>query len=277
MIYIAPQYQNFFAAYKNIDDFLAIDIDIARDFKNRKTGRFEIAGQGFYIKKHFPAGFKAVLDEILHCRKPHIGAGYEKTALEKLHSLNIKTMEFVAFGYTGKFWPSQKSFLVTKELQAVESLEDTCRHWPTQKPDPHFKRKLIDAIAHIARTSHQNGINHRDFYICHFLLDTSSGPQAYIRNPQLYLIDLHRAQIRDAIPFRWLVKDIGGLYFSSLDLPLTKSDYCRFIKKYTQKKLRICFTQDKTFWQAVSQRAVKTYKRDFGRQPAMIMQEGPNV
>ena len=50
MIYIHPDHKELFTPFRSVDDFLKIDIDVVRDFKNRKTGRFEIGGKGFYIK-----------------------------------------------------------------------------------------------------------------------------------------------------------------------------------------------------------------------------------
>ncbi|MST95429.1 MAG: hypothetical protein EXS33_09230 [Pedosphaera sp.] len=41
---------------------------------------------------------------------------------------------------------------------------------------------------------------------------------------ELFVIDLHRAQLRDRVPARWLVKDLGGLLFSALDCGLTRRD-----------------------------------------------------
>ena len=49
MITIHPDYSTLFSSFRDIDDFLNIDIDIVRDFKNRKTGRFEIDGKGFSL------------------------------------------------------------------------------------------------------------------------------------------------------------------------------------------------------------------------------------
>ena len=102
MIYIHPDYSELLGRFHSIDDFLNIDIDIVRNFKNRKTGRFEINGKGFYIKKHFECGLGAVLDELFHLRKPHIGAGHECSVLNKLHTIGIETMTVVAFGQEGK-------------------------------------------------------------------------------------------------------------------------------------------------------------------------------
>ena len=44
MIYIHPDHKELFTPFRSVDDFLKIDIDVVRDFKNRKTGRFEIGG-----------------------------------------------------------------------------------------------------------------------------------------------------------------------------------------------------------------------------------------
>ncbi|MST95428.1 MAG: hypothetical protein EXS33_09225 [Pedosphaera sp.] len=33
-----------------------------------------------------------------------------------------------------------------------------------------LKRALLEKIAALARTLHEGGVNHRDFYLCHFLV-----------------------------------------------------------------------------------------------------------
>lgn len=109
MIDIHPNYKELFGSYHSVDDFLEIDVDLVRDFKNRKTGRFEIDGKGFYIKKHFECGIGAVLDELFHLRKPHIGAGHERMVLDTLHTIGIETMKVAAFGQEGKSLAGQRS------------------------------------------------------------------------------------------------------------------------------------------------------------------------
>jgi heptose I phosphotransferase len=266
MITIHPDYTALFSRFLTIDDFMKIDIEIVRDFKNRKTGRFELEGKGFYIKKHFECGFGAVLDELFHLRKPHIGAGHERLILSRLHEIGIKTMTVTAFGQKGNILSRQRSFLVTEELTHVESLEDVCAQWPKKKPTAAFKKALIGQVARIAKKLHSNGINHRDFYICHFLLDVSNPSNGIHRqSPKLFLIDLHRAQQRSNVPFRWRVKDIGGLYFSAMDIGLTRIDFFRFMKLYTGKPLRQTLREDGRFWEAVAHRAMKTYQKEFGK------------
>ena len=270
MIYIHPDHSTLFSRFHTVDDFLKIDIDIVRDFKNRKTGRFEMGGQGFYIKKHFECGLGAVLDELFHLRKPHIGAEHERIVLDKLHTLGIETMQVAAFGREGKTLARQRSFLVTEELTDVKSLEMVCGTWPATPPPAAFKKALIGQIARIAKKLHNNGLNHRDFYLCHLLLDTTGQVDNCKKNiPKLFLIDLHRAQQRSRVPLRWRIKDIGGMYFSAMDIGLTQSDLFRFMSLYTGKPLRQTLQEDKRFWEAVQQRALRTYRKEFGKSPTL--------
>ena len=85
------------------------------------------------------------------------------------------------------------------------------------------------------------------------------------RQLKLFLIDLHRAQQRLRIPFRWRVKDIGGLYFSAMDIGLTQRDLFRFIRTYIGKSLRQTLREDRQFWKAVQCRATKTYYKEFAK------------
>ena len=93
----------------------------------------------------------------------------------------------------------------------------------------------------MARKMHRAGINHRDFYLCHFLMDE---PLALDQAPVLHLIDLHRAQIRQNVPRRWLVKDLGGLLFSAFEKGLTSRDLLRFMRLYSDRPLREVLAKD---------------------------------
>ncbi|MDF1829967.1 lipopolysaccharide kinase InaA family protein, partial [Cycloclasticus pugetii] len=77
----------------------------------------------------------------------------------------------------------------------------------------------------------------------------------------LYLIDLHRVQIRKAIPLRWQVKDLAALYFSSMDIGLTKRDLYRFIRRYSNETLKNELTLNRSFWQKVEKRALGLYAK----------------
>ena len=82
-------------------------------------------------------------------------------------------------------------------------------------------------------------------------------PNTAVDEPDLTLIDLHRAQIRLAVPRRWLIKDLGALWFSATDTQPTRRDAYRFIRAYTGRSLReeLSDASRAAFWQEVSERA----------------------
>lgn len=242
---------------------------IYRDKEGRRTLRFEFNGRGFFLKLHQGVGWREIFKNLAQGRLPVLGAENEYRAIRALEKLNLDTLCVAAYGKRGLNPATQLSFLVTDELQNVESLEDLCARWPQQPPDFSLKLKLIERVATIARTLHENGINHRDFYLCHFLLEGGTQPLAAdnLDARKLYLMDLHRAQIRARVPRRWLIKDLGGLYYSALDIGLTPRDIFRFLRAYTQQPLRNILQQDLIFWSAVRARARRIYVRDHRREP----------
>jgi heptose I phosphotransferase len=77
----------------------------------------------------------------------------------------------------------------------------------------------------------------------------------------LYVIDLHRAQLRRRTPRRWIVKDLAGLYFSAMDTGLTRNDRLRFIRAYRQMPLRQILPNAGGFWQRVERTAKGLYRK----------------
>lgn len=240
---------------------------VYRELEARKTLQFTHQNASYFAKLHYGVGWREIIKNILQFRLPILGAKNEWLALKKLQQLNIASMTPVAYGLKGINPAKYKSFLITKALKNTISLEDLCKNWPETPPDYGFKRQLIQKIAHISRVLHTNGINHRDYYICHFLLDEN----ALAKHKQLilYLIDLHRAQLRSKTPFRWQVKDIGSLYFSSLDIGLSQRDILRFMVYYTGSNLKQTLQNDKQFWTAVENRAIDLYKKAFNKKPKL--------
>jgi heptose I phosphotransferase len=145
-------------------------------------------------------------------------------------------MRGVAYGQRGSNPAARHSFIVTEELAPTVSLEDFCRNWPQEPPPAALKQALIGRAAGMAGRMHRAGVNHRDFYICHFLLHLDPAPTAAAL--KLSLIDLHRAQLREKTPSRWRDKDLASLYFSALNIGLTRRDRLRFLRGYFAKDLR---------------------------------------
>lgn len=232
---------------------------VAREVPGRQTLRFELNGQAYYRKLHTGVGWSEVLKNLVRGRLPVIGARNEWQALNCLQAAGVPSLIPVAYGEQGINPARRLSFIVTKELAGVMQLDDFLRAHP--KLDLVRKHQLIDAIANIARGLHQQGINHRDLYLCHFMLDTAA-----FNNEQtgssLYLVDLHRAQLRNQVPFRWLVKDLASIYFSAMDLGITQKDICLFLQIYFAQPLKQVLLQQRKLLQAVAKRAEQLYQRE---------------
>ncbi len=221
------------------DPFVAVEAlqgKVYRELEARRTLRTEVAGRGYFVKIHRGVGWGEILKNLLALRAPVLGAGNEMRAIRRLEELGVDTMCAVAYGARDGSPATQHSFIVTEELAPTISLEDYCRDWPTNPPPLAMKRALLRRVAGMARRMHEGGVNHRDFYICHFLLHLDPAPTP--DNLKLSLIDLHRAQIRDKTPRRWRDKDLAALHFSALAIGLTRRDILRFLTLYFDRPLR---------------------------------------
>ncbi len=239
-----------------------LDGKIYRALEARKTMQFIFQEKSYFIKIHRGVGWFEIIENLLRLRLPVLGASNEYYAIKKLEQLHIDTMKIVAYGIKGRNPAKQQSFIITEELSPTISLEDFCAPWKIQAPKFQLKYHIIQKVAYISRTLHKHGINHRDYYICHFLLDISDGlEQVQATHLTLSLIDLHRAQLRSVTPERWLVKDIASLYFSAMDIGLTQRDFFRFMKYYHHASLRECLVKHIGFWQKVEQQGQKLWRR----------------
>ena len=217
------------------DPFLvAEDIqgEVFRKTANRITKEFTFEGSKYFIKLHYGVGWKEIFKNLIKLRVPTLGAFPEWKALKKLKSLGIDCPEPVGFYRKGINPSNIRSFLVTKSLLNTVSIEEALNKGKFQELDFPTKKRFIEKVALISRNLHNNGINHRDYYLCHFHVDSNLDPEK-----EIYLIDLHRAQLRSFVPTRWASKDIGGLFHSAMGFKLTERDFYRFIKTYFQCSL----------------------------------------
>ena len=259
MVFCAPPFSDM---WHEKDPFAEVDAlygDVVRQMNGRRTMRFEAAGRGFYLKSHKGIGWKEYLKNVLQFKRPAVGARDEYHAIRKLESLGIPTMTPAAFGERGIIPATRESFLITEELTGVVSLEDHCRNWRELPPSPAEKNSLIRELARTLAVMHGSGMNHRDCYLCHFLLKKENFPA-------LHVIDLHRAQIRRKVPMHYLLKDLGGIWFSAMDAGLSRRDVLRFLKYYNGD-LR---TLDLRFWQKVDRVGRKLYKKEFGKESPAV-------
>jgi heptose I phosphotransferase len=238
--------------------------EVFRDMPGRRTLRFELNGNSYFAKLHYGVGWGEIFKNLLTLRLPVVSANTEWRAIKRLDMLGIPTTPAVAYGCRGLSPASLQSFIITEDLGDIVSLEDFCRDWPDQPPPLALKRALLRRVAAIAAGIHDHGLNHRDFYICHLCLDKKRLEAGEV---YLYLIDLHRMPVRRKTPVSARMKDMAALYFSALDIGLTRRDCLRFLRLYRGKALRIVLREEDGFWKQVDQRARKLYHKFHGRWP----------
>jgi heptose I phosphotransferase len=256
---LAEPFKTLWAGRDAFEAVEALDGQVYRELEGRRTLRTEVDGRGYFVKIHRGIGWGEVAKNLLTAKLPVLGAGQEWEAINRLHQAGVATMTAVAYGERGNNPAAQHSFIITEELAPTESLEDVSIDWRNAPPDPRLKRAFIAEVAKMVGTMHRAGVNHRDCYICHFLLhtDTPVTPEDF----RLSVIDLHRAQVRPAITQRWRNKDLAALYFSALDIGLTRRDKMRFLQGYFQQPLRQIIAQESALLSWLEARAEKLYQR----------------
>ncbi len=259
MVDLSPEFETAWHGRDPFEAAFELDGEVFRKVKNRRTFRFELNGNGYFAKLHHGVGWREIIKNLLRGKRPVLGAQNEYHALALLHKVGVDTMTSSAYGCRGTNPAKLDSFLITEELKAMTSLEDVCRDWSINPPPPRLRHALTRRLAMMAKGIHDAGMNHRDCYLCHFLLDNTTRNDAL---PRLYVIDLHRAEIRDRVPRRYQVKDVAGLHFSSMDAGLNRRDRFRFMKIYSGKSLRDTLREDAAFWRAVDRAAVSLYQKE---------------
>lgn len=233
--------------------------EVFRELETRRTLRFKLADKHYFLKWHRGTSSKEIVKNLLSLRMPVLGADREWNAIHRLHDAGVDTMYGVGFGEKGLNPLTRTSFIITEELAPAISLEDYCADWALNPPDINIKRMIIKRVATMVRKMHASGINHRDCYICHFLLHLPfEGNEEALK---ISVIDLHRAQIRSKVPRRWRDKDLIGLYFSSMNIGLTQRDVWRFMKVYFDLPLRDILRREQDLIQQANVKANKIRER----------------
>ena len=244
------------------DPFEAVEAlqgKVYRELEGRRTLRTEVDGRGYFVKIHRGIGWGEIAKNLLTAKLPVLGARQEWQAIRRLHEAGVATMTAVAYGERGSDPARQHSFIVTEELAPTTDLEVLSLDWLQQPPQPRLKRALIAEVARMTGMMHRAGVNHRDCYICHFLLHTDRPVTPY--DFRLSVIDLHRAQTRASISRRWRDKDLAALYFSALDVGLTRRDKLRFLRVYFRQPLRQVLSDEAALLGWLERKAEKLYRR----------------
>jgi heptose I phosphotransferase len=254
------------------DWFLNEGGEVHRHVKNRLTYETQLGELHFYVKRHLGCGWKEVFKEWYRLRKPVVSARTEWLGAETLAQAGVRVPKVLGKGERGLYPHAVESFVALEALEDCETLEQFKDGWMAYS-GPRWvslKRALLDEVAHMGRVMHRQGINHRDFYLNHFLINRD-----IILNWQpgeelpLYLIDLHRVQQRPSVPHRWLVKDLGSLIFSALDVGLSSTDCARFLRIYLGPNWKAQVRHFPKLWQQTLKRAIKLYQGFHNKAPKL--------
>lgn len=257
---------------REFETILAMRGEMYREHKNRRTMRVEIGARGYFLKIHRPTSWREILKNALRGRWPVLTAETEWRAIKRLEELGIPTTPVAGCGIRG-LWPGGlQSFLLTEALPNMAHLSDlpTAFNRLPNRQRSLLHRAMIKSVADIAHRLHSHGLNHRDFYLCHFMVaDREWFRWSPCDDLKVHLIDLHRLQIRGATPRRWAIKDISGLLYSSLDAGLSSRDFIRFLEGYWHEPWRRTWNDTTRWRRIVLRRAVSLYRAEHGKPPRL--------
>lgn len=246
-------------AWKNKDPFVEMESlggESYRNVKTRDTSRFDFQGKSYFIKRHYGTTLGEVLKNLLTLKMPVLGADCEWNAIHHLESVGVDSMKGVAFGQQGWNPLKRKSFIITEDLSPVMQLDHFFASKEAKNISYVQRLAIIERVAQMVRNMHLSGLNHRDCYLCHFLLRM---PFTNAANMKIFLIDLHRAQIRRTVPRRWRDKDLIALYYSTLDLGFSQKEVFRFMKIYFGMSLRDIFQTEDELLRKVKKKVAKIH------------------
>lgn len=227
---------------------------VYRDVQGRRTMKIVLNAQNYFVKQHFGIGWGEIFKNLLSFKKPVIGAMTEVAAIQQLTALGIPTTPLVAYGVRGFNPATQQSFLLTQDLGDIVSLEDVCADWVLHPPAADFKRRIIIAMAELAAHMHGAGLCHRDFYLCHLVMQRAEYVKGEVR---LMVIDLHRMLRHQPVDGAAVMKDIAGLIFSAMDCGFNEQDWALFKQHY--------LPQSAVFWEKAYARAQRLYAKFHSR------------
>jgi len=254
------------------DWFLFSGGEVHRKVKNRLTYETHLGELHFYVKRHLGCGWGEVFKEWYRFRKPVVSARTEWEGAEALAAAGVRVPKVLGKGERGRYPHAVESFVVLEALEDCETLEHFKEGWLDYRGPSWvaLKRTLIDEVAQMGRIMHAQGINHRDFYINHFLINRDIIRAWKPGNSiPLHLIDLHRVQQRATVPHRWLVKDLSSLLFSALDVGLTSADCVRFLRVYLGDDWKTSLRQKDEPWKVIIKRACKLYQGFHCKEPEL--------
>jgi len=197
--------------------------------KHRARIQFELDGTTLFLKRYNRTPMISQLKNWISHFSRSATADFDRKPCQMLTQDGIGTPKVIAYGCQwGKIF-EKRSFIITEKIPNAESLEKKLPdffYYDPSKQDQQQRADFINSLADFARRFHRTGFRHRDFYLAHIFMNTKG---------DFSLIDLHRAFKPLPYRFRFRIKDIAQLYYSSPGKYITRSDRLRFYLRYRQK------------------------------------------
>ena len=201
---------------------------------HRQRLRVELNSTTVYIKRYDRAGRAEWLRQLV-CRRSAGGAcEFDFSAAIELAQNNINIARPIAFGVEPNTTIRPKSFVIFEELPDADALERLLPNTANDKKNKYRlldnKPGLIEQLAKLIGRMHRAGYCHRDMYLSHIFLCRDSAGEEF-----LALIDLQRVFRPRIRQYRWQVKDLAQLYYSSKKY-VSQKDIVRFMRCYLQSE-----------------------------------------
>jgi UDP-glucose:(heptosyl)LPS alpha-1,3-glucosyltransferase len=133
-------------------------------------------------------------------------------------------------------WFALQSFLAIEELTGMLPLHKAIPLAKARLGPADFsrwKRTLAAEMARLGRLLHERRWFHKDFYLCHFYVPAEDTYRLPDWHGRVHVIDLHRLKRHRVTWPIWLVKDLGGLLYSTLEVDgVTPRDCLYFWRAY---------------------------------------------
>jgi hypothetical protein len=149
-------------------------------------------------------------------------AEQEANGIAALELAQIPTVPLVAWGHTA----NGRSFLITEDLGGFQDAEKAIERGLSFET-------ILDATADLAAKLHDAGLHHRDLYLCHFFVRTTTATPIELR-----LIDPARVAHLPPWPFRqrWIVKDLAQFWYSATQLDVPESQGTHWLRRYAERR-----------------------------------------
>jgi heptose I phosphotransferase len=186
--------------------------------QGRSTGRF-VLGRGklaIYLKRHWQFSWWTRKRVNWFPQHPITPAAIEWSNLRWARGAGLLVPEPLAVGHMLGADGSLHCFLAIRELTGQLALHQAIPHALRTLSASDFtvwKERLLQRVAHVAADLHARHRYHKDLYLCHYY---AAKPEAGQTDPgPLSLIDLHRLAAHQSFAWRWKVKDLAQLLFST--------------------------------------------------------------